>query len=122
MTNDIEVKRQRVFIVDDKTFNTRAKAEEYLERFPFVHNGRRVSRSAMKYILYGEKRNEVHETFNRYSKWKELRQYSGQYVHSEADENLVTMFTNRDFLKDVLKIALKYDKIEKELNIGKESE
>jgi hypothetical protein len=111
MSNTIEVKRRKVFIVGDMTFSSMLKARDYLKEYPYEYKGKRYSsKTQIKYLIDKEKRYELDEVFKKYAA-VDIEFFNKRYVDNYYGNKLIEVLSNADFHKDSLRIVEKYNKL-----------
>ena len=111
MSCTIEVKRKRVFVVGNQTFENRKEAQEYLERYPYEFNGVRYStKSWVRSSIEKQKKEEIREAFRDIAGCN-VWSYDATYVYKGGGDRLLRAVGNLEFLKKALQIAEKYDRL-----------
>ena len=111
MSCTIEIKRKRVFIVGDQTFENRKEAQEYLERYPYEYDGERYStKCRVRSRIEEQKNGEIREAFRDIAGCN-VWSYDAAYVNAGGGHRLLRAVGNLEFLKKALQIAEKYDRL-----------
>jgi hypothetical protein len=111
MSCTIEIKRKRVFIVGDQTFENRKEAQEYLERYPYEYDGERYStKCRVRDEIEDQKKREIFDVFKDTTNCN-VWHYDATYVNAGGGHRLLRAVGNLEFLKKALQIAEKYDRL-----------
>ena len=107
----IEIKRKRVFVVGNQTFENRKEAQEYLERYPYEYDGERYSsKYSVRLQIEQQKDIEIEEVFQETTGCN-VWGYDATYVNAGGGDRLIRAVGNLEFLKKALQIAEKYDRL-----------
>ena len=111
MSCTIEIKRKRVFVVGNQTFENRKEAEEYIERYPYEYDGERYSsKYSVRLQIEDEKDGEIRNVFQETTGCS-IWSYDATYVNAGGGHRLLRAVGNLEFLKKALQIAEKYDRL-----------
>lgn len=111
MSCTIEIKRKRVFIVGDQTFENRKEAQEYLDEYPYEYDGERYSSKYwVRKEIEEQKNREIQGVFSETTGCN-VWSYDATYVYAGGGSKLLRAVGNLEFLKKALQIAEKYDRL-----------
>jgi len=108
MNSAIKVKRKRVFVVCNVTFDSRAEADAYIEEHPYEYGGCRYShKHSVIWRIERDRTGEIDQAMHDCC-GRGVHRYTGNFG---SRHDLPDVLGNSAFLKTALQIAEKYDKI-----------